>query len=44
MKGVTEAFLTLKNNAFLLSKSDFLCKRHIKLMERKCPAKVPVTP
>lgn len=39
MKGFPEAFLTLKNNAFLLSKFDFLCKHHIKLIERKCPAK-----
>lgn len=39
MKGVPEAFLTLKNNAFLLSKFDFLCKSHIELMERKCPKK-----
>lgn len=39
MKGVSEAFLTLKNNAFLLPKFDFLCKSHIESMERKCPEK-----
>lgn len=39
MKGIPEAFLTLKKNAFLLSKLDFLCKSHIGLMERKYPEK-----
>lgn len=39
MKGVPEAFLMLKNNAFLLSKFDFPCKSHIELMEKKCPEK-----